>query len=163
MRRSANDWAEDLVNKPVVAGLKILGLLLGVGIVITVILWGFGVVASPWKGAGDAYQQKNSAQNWIAAQKGFNQQDEDIKADTAKIAIAKQDIAAYEQAHPNIGTGTPFDPVAQQDTNLHTTLTGLQQVCLTTVAGYNTDAESYLTQDFKGAGLPDRQDPSACQ
>jgi hypothetical protein len=162
MRRSAEEWADDLEGKPLVTGFKILGILLGTGIVIVMILWGFGVITAPWKGQGDAYQQKNSAQNWVAAQKTFHTEFNDVEAYKAKIAQSQKDITAYEIAHPQ-ANGTPFDPAAQQDANLHTVLTGLQQQCQNTVADYNTNAESYLTESWRDAQLPDHLDPATCQ
>lgn len=125
---------------------------------VVFLAWGLWVLLSPAKGAGDAYVQKNSANNWVAAQAGFHRDYETIKAFGQQISDAQQQLTSYEAAHPSLGNGTPYDPVAQQDTNLRTTLTGLQQQCQNTVSDYNTRAQSYLTRDFRDAGLPDRID-----
>lgn len=42
-------------------------------------------------------------------------------------------------------------------------LTGLTQQCQNVVTQYNTDSQSYLTQDFKDANLPEKLDPAACR
>lgn len=162
MRRSTEDWADELESRPIATGLKWWFGAIALIVVTVVLLFVFGVVTAPWKGKGDAYQQKNTSANWVAAQRAFHQQYNDIQAYKAKIAAAKRDLDDFEHAHPNLGNGTPYDPLAQQDQNLRTTLTGLGQQCQNTVTGYNTDAQSYLTQDFRDAGLPDRLDPSEC-
>jgi hypothetical protein len=161
MRRSIDDWMDDVESRPVVTGLKVLFGFLALAVLIAVGLWFLGVVASPWQGKGDAKKDKNSAANWIAAQRGFHQEREDVTAFQAKIATARQDLQAFEQSHPS--NGTPYDPNAQQAQNLRTTLTGLQQQCVNTVATYNTDAQSYLTEDWRDADLPDHLDPAACR
>jgi hypothetical protein len=160
MRRSMEDWAEELETRPVATILKWAAWPLVLASLLVVGLWVFGVLVAPWKGQGDARQQKNSAQNWISAQRTFHQEINDVDAFKTKIAGAKQDIADYDRTH--VGNGTPYDPVAQQDTNLRTVLSGLQQQCVNTVSGYNTDAQSYLTEDWRDANLPDHLDPTTC-
>jgi hypothetical protein len=163
MRRSVDDWAEDLDRRPVTVGLKLLGLFIGVIVVVCVALWGFGVISSPFKGKGDAYQEKNTSENWVAAQRAFHQEKNDYDAYLVKIAGAKDDVKTFEEAHPQLGNGTPYDPIAQQDGNLHTTLQAVQQQCVNVATQYNTDSQSYLTQDFKDAGLPESLDLTACR
>ena len=160
MRRSAEDWAEEWASRPVATTLKAVCGVLAAGLVLAVILWGFGVLVAPWEGQGDAHREKNSAANWVAAQRAFHQERNDVTAFQAKIATAKRDLEAFEQNHPS--NGTPYDPNAQQDQNLHATLTGLQQQCVNTVATYNTDAQSYLTEDWRDTDLPTQLDPTMC-
>lgn len=162
MAKSAERWADDLENKPVRTIVKAVAIVVAVVVVIFAILWGFGVVSAPWKGKGDAYREKESAQNWINAQRTFHQQFNDVQAYQAKIASAKTQLDDFTKVHPNVGNGTPFDPLLQQQSNLQTTVTGLQQSCQNTVADYNTNAQSYLTQDWRDAGLPEQLDLSMC-
>lgn len=163
MGRSVDDWAEDFEDAPVRTSVKVVVIVLAVLLVLGAAVWGLGVAFSWWKGQGDGYQQKNSAQNWITAQRGFHQAYNDIKVYGTKIADAKQALTDYQKAHPGIGNGTPWDPAAQQESNLQTTLTGLQQQCLNTVAQYNTDAKAYLTEDWRDAELPSQVDVGECQ
>lgn len=162
MRRSTEDWAEELETRPVATLLKWCGALIALILLVTVILWGFGVITAPWKGNGDAYQQNHTSQNWINAQRAFHQQYNDVEGFKAKIAAAKGELDRFERTHPNLGNGTPYDPAAQQDQNMRTTMTGLQQQCQNVVANYNTDAKSYLTEDWRDAGLPSQLDQAEC-
>ncbi len=160
--RSADGWAEDFEHKPLITGFKVVLWVVVLGILVTALLWGTGVVTAPWKGKGDAYIQKNSADNWVAAQRTFHQEDNDYTADLGKIRDAKAALATFE-------TGAKPDPNSiaafqwqQQDTNLRTDLTGLEQGCQQVAANYATDAQSYLTESFRDAGLPATLDAAAC-
>ncbi len=162
MPKSTEQWERDAENAPVRTTVKVIVIAVAVVLVVGAGVWGLGTAFSWFKGQGDGYRQKNSAQNWITAQRGFHQQYNDIQAYASKITVARKDLTDYQKAHPSTGNGTPYDPVAQQAGNLQTTLSGLQQQCMTTVAQYNTDAESYLTQDWRDADLPSHMDAEAC-
>jgi hypothetical protein len=162
MRRSVDDWAEEVESRPVVTLLKGLGLLIAVGLVVMTVLWGFGVVTAPWKGKGDAYQQKESSSNWVNAQRGFHDLDNKFETYKTQVEDAKAALAEVQKQYPT-SNGTPYDPGAQQVANARTTLTGLTQQCQNVVTQYNTDSQSYMTQDFKDAGLPEKLDPAACR
>ncbi|GAC1369340.1 MAG: hypothetical protein NVSMB39_1060 [Candidatus Saccharimonadales bacterium] len=135
------------------ATIWVIGIIVVVGLIGGGI-WAFNVFFSPAKGAGDAYAQKNSAQNWTNAQAQFNQDYQAVLAFDSQIADAQANLAQFEKAHPQLGNGTPYDPVAEQDANLRRTVTGLTQQCQNTVAAYNTRANSYLSKDFRDANLP---------
>jgi len=166
MPRSMSDWEREAEDRPVLTAKKIwfwtIGIVVATGVIVTVALWGFGVWTAPWKGQGDAYQQKHSASNWVSAQRGFHQKFNDVQGYKAKLVSARAELAAFDQAHPNVGNGTPYDPLLNQRTNLETTVTGLEQQCQNTVQAYNTDAESYLTEDWRDAKLPSRLETSEC-
>lgn len=166
MGRSTSDWDEEFDSRPVVTTLKFwfwtIGILLVTALVVTLALWGFGVWTAPWKGQGDAYQQKHSSSNWVPAQQGFHQEFNDVQGYKAKLVSARAALAAFDQAHPNVGNGTPYDPLLNQRTNLETTVTGLEQQCQNTVQQYNTDARSYLTEDWRDANLPDHLEVTEC-
>lgn len=166
MRRSTSDWEEELDSRPVVTTLKFWFLTVAVivctGMLVTVVLWGTGVWAAPWKGKGDAYQQKYSSSNWVSAQQGFHQKYNDVQGFRVKLQAARADLADFDAKHPNVGNGTPYDPLLNTRTNLQTTVTGLSQQCQTTVQDYNTDAQSYLTEEFRDAGLPATLEPTTC-
>lgn len=163
MSKSVDDWAEDFEDHPVRTTVKGFAIVIGVILVIGSVIWGLTVVFSGAKGQGDGVIRKNSAQNWISAQTAFHQQYESVKTAQVKIGAAKKSVEDFKRENPNIGNGTPWDPMAQQYGNLQTTLTGLQQGCMNTVSQYNTDAESYLTEEFRDAQLPDRLDPKMCE
>jgi hypothetical protein len=161
MRRSIFDWQDEAESRPVVTGLKALFAVLALVILLFAGLWFLDLVTSPLKGQGDAKKDKNSAANWVAAQRAFHQERNDVTAFQVKIAGARQALKAFEKDHP--GNGTPYDPNAQQAENLRTALTGLQQQCVNTVTTYNTDAQSYLTEDWRDADLPDHLELTACE
>ncbi|AWY05716.1 hypothetical protein SEA_GRETCHEN_28 [Microbacterium phage Gretchen] len=108
--------------------------------------WGVGVAVSGPKGQGDAYAQKNSAQNWTAAQARFEELYADIVATDRKITVAAEQKAA-----------DPGDKTAA-DTYL-----GTVNYCISAVGEYNAEARKYLAADFRAADLPaqiDNYDPS---
>lgn len=127
------------------------GLGWGLTILITcalvgVIGWGLTVATSKIRGEGDAVIQKNSSSNWVTAQREFNRTYQEIKADDRKINDAK--IALDEDPNNMV---------------LKTNYEGLKQHCNTLVGSYNTDARSYLKEEFRDADLPSEismSDPS---
>lgn len=130
-------------------------------LLILVGLWGLGVLTSPVRGAGDAYAQKNSAGNWVYAQKQF--QSEAKTFDTRKVQItdANRALVAW-RAGPHPADGMAVYTDAEHGRNLETTLTGLTTGCQNIAAEYNTDSHAYLSRQFKDADLPERLDPNAC-
>jgi hypothetical protein len=160
--RSADGWASDFQRKPGITVFKAVFWIVLLGVFVVVVLWTTGVVTAPWKGKGDAYIQKNSADNWVAAQRTFHQENNDYTADLVKIRDAKTALTQFEagaKPHPNSIAAFQWQ---QQDTNLRTTLTGLEQGCEQVAANYATDAQSYLTESFRDAGLPATLDAAAC-
>lgn len=159
---SADGWAEDFEDRPLITGAKALLWVAAIGVLVLAALWGFGVVTAPWKGKGDAYIQKNSAANWVAAQRTFHQEDNDYTTDLVKIGDAKATLAQFEAgAKPDPNSIAAFQ-WQQQDTNLRTDLAGLKLACEQVAANYATDAQSYLTESFRDAGLPATLDAAAC-
>jgi hypothetical protein len=154
--------AEDFEHKPLITGAKVLFWITLIVVVLLAALWGTGVLTAPWKGKGDAYVKQQSADNWVAAQRTFHQQNNDFTADLGKIKGARQELSQFEggaKPDPNSISGFQWQ---QQDTNLRTTLTGLTQNCQQLAADYDTNAQSYLTKEFRDAGLPDTLDAAAC-
>lgn len=100
-------------------------------------VWGITVAVSGPKGQGDAEIKKNSAENWVAAQAQFERDYQDILATDQKITNAYTAL----QANPD-------------DKTLQTNYAGLTSYCLSKVAGYNADARSFLSEDFRSADLP---------
>lgn len=162
MRRSMSDWDEEAQSRPVATGLKIWFGVIGLLVATAIVLWGTGVFTSWFKGKGDAYQQKNSSSNWVTAQRGFHDLNNKFETFKTQVADAKQALADVQAQYPT-SNGTPYDPGAQQVNNARITLTGLTQQCQNVVTQYNTDSQSYLTQDFKDEGLPEKLDPAACR
>lgn len=139
MSYSNEEWKNDkkLVNRGVWYVLRWVLLFVGVSIVIGAIVWGANVLISGPKGQGDAIVEKNSSENFIAAQAEFERGWQDIKSTDQKIALATVTLAQ-----------DPEDKTAQQ------TLAGLQSYCLSAVAEYNANARSFLSEDFRAADLP---------
>lgn len=154
-------WEDRFEERPVRTSIQlVLGLLAG-GAVIGLLVWGAIVFFSGVKGQGDSVVKKNSSDNFISAQAGFVRDNEEFQADLVKIRDAAKQVKDFEAAHPT-GNGTPYDPNAEQAQNLRTTLTGSTQSCQSIAADYNARSQSYLSQDFKDANLPDRLDPAQC-
>jgi len=140
----SNDiWREDrkALNRGMRWGLLWTIIIIVVVAIIGAIIWGINVAASGPKGVGDGIIQKNSAENWIAAQAKFEAQYADIVATDTKIELAKA----------NLDT----DP---SDKTLQTQYTGLVSYCLSVAAEYNADARSYLSEEFRAADLPSQID-----
>lgn len=131
------------INRGGLFGLSWLMIIILVVALIGIATWGFKVVTSDAKGRGDAVVQKNSAENWVNAQREFNRTFQEIKSDDRKINDAKVALEA--------------DPTNQV---LKTNYEGLKQHCNTLVGNYNTDARSYLKEEFRDADLPSEIDLS---
>lgn len=156
-----NSWEKGFDKRPVRTGLRFTLAVVGCVLLVSAIVWGVTVVVSGIKGQGDSVKTKNSSDNFLSAQAGFVRDNEEFTADLLKIRDAKQAVASFEATHPT-SNGTLYDPNAEQDQNLHTTLTGLTQSCQSVAADYNTRSQSYLSQDFKNAALSERLDPAQC-
>lgn len=133
-------------------GTKYLGLgivwwiiLLVVALIIGIAGWAFTVATSEVKGQGDAVIQRNSAENWLAAQKRFEDNYADIDATIVKI----------EQARPRITDGS-----ATEEERIR--FDGLRSYCASVVADYNADARDFLQEEFRAADLPSSISPSTC-
>lgn len=171
MARSVEDWADDFQDRPFktsakfgVRAIVVCTVCVIAALACTAVVWGLMTGGSYWWGQAGATQQKNSSQNFIDAQARFHNDQNAVTADQAKIVDAKAAIAQFDAAHPGYqGNGTPYDPLAQQETNLQTTLTGLQQGCQNEVTDYNDAAQGFLTADWRDAGLPEELSLSSCE
>ena len=126
---------------------RIIWTAIAVVIGIFVLSWGgyaLTVAMSGPKGIGDGIKQKNSADNWIAAQKDFEQRHQEILSLDKKIALHKEALKS-----------DPKDPILQ------TNVTGVASSCMSAVADYNAKSRSYLSEDFKSSDLPYQIDDAA--
>lgn len=105
--------------------------------VIGIVAWLFTVGFSEPKGRGDAVIEKNSADNWVSAQKEFND--------------LYQNILSTDR---NIGTAKTAWDADKDNAVLQTNYNGLVNSCNDLVGDYNSLARSYLAQDFRDADLP---------
>lgn len=112
---------------------------------ISIAGWGFRVLTSGVKGAGDATIQKNSGTNQIVQDARFQQLFESYNGSIAKIGIA----AAAVEASPN-------------DKTAKVNLTGAQQYCVDIVNQYNALASSFIAEDFRGTNLPSTLNQTTC-
>jgi len=101
------------------------------------------VALSGPKGVGDAIKTKNSASNWTAAQKEFEQRYEEVKA-----------LDKIIKTHADALAKNPDNQILQ------TNVTGVTAGCISAVADYNADSRSYLMEDFKSVDLPYQIDDS---
>jgi hypothetical protein len=108
-----------------------------VGVLVSGALWGLGVLLSGPRGVGDAIVEKNSAENWTAAQARFEDLYQEILASDRRIDIA------YDAK-----TASPDDRTAEQ------TYTGTLSYCTSVVAQYNAEARKFLSEEFRAANLP---------
>jgi hypothetical protein len=161
MARSVDEWADRFIEKPVSTTVKVGSILIMIGFIFTAAIWGLQTNFSYWWGQGGAIQQKNSTQNFVAAQAQFLRDLALIHADQQNMRTTQRMIDQFNTAHPNYeGNGSPYDPLAQQLNNYETTLAGQQQGCQATVADYDTAARAYLTADWRDANLPETLDPT---
>lgn len=117
---------------------------LGVIVVVAVLfvmalgalVWGIQVATSPAKGAGDAFQTKNSGTNRIAAQERFEDLYQEILASDKRIDVAAD---AYKR-----------NKSGSNEVNL----TGAITYCQSVVADYNAEARKYTSEQFRAADLP---------
>ncbi len=112
------------------------------------------MATSNTKGRGDAAIIKNSATNRIEAQAQYHDNFESIRSLDQRLSDAQATLDAFNRQHPTVGNGTAYDPLAEQQTNLQTTVTGLQQQCRRVVGEYNASTEQYTARDFRDADLP---------
>lgn len=108
-----------------------------IAVMLVIGLWFLGVAWSKPQGEGEAYRQKNSAENWVKKQKEFQQNYNSIKSQDKQIQVAYDAKKA--------------DPTDQRkDINY----TGLVNNCISAVGSYNSLAQEYDAKDFKDASLP---------
>lgn len=119
--------------KSIAVGLAVLVGLLAVGWGA----WALNVAMSPVKGTGEAYAQRNSAQNWTTAQGRFEDLYAEVVAADQKVAIAKERL-----------------DLERTDRTAQDTYYGTRNVCLSIVADYNAEARKYLSENFRAADLP---------
>jgi hypothetical protein len=129
-------------------------------IVLPLGLWLGGVFASPLVGKADAYKAKHGAENWTQAQAGFERDFASVKKLDQQTEDAKDDLDAFVKAHPDIGNGSVYDPLAEQLANLSRDHRGVRQQCQNAVANYNAEARVYTLRDFRSADLPSAIDES---
>ena len=126
-------------------------------------IWGIRVATSDTRGAGNVEIERNSAENRIRAQAFFEQSFEDVKKFDVQIADAQKAYGNFIATNPK---PTADDVVAaqiytQQLNSRQTTLTGLQQQCQNTVAGYNAKARETLAAEWRSRELPYQIDGSS--
>lgn len=164
--KSAEDHEREFEERPLWKSWKWI-----IGAIVVVLLIGGGLFAlrvatSGVVGRGQAHIDKNDAKNFEAAQSGFHREYNDYLAIVGRngtLAVAVKNKATWEKQHPEPVT----DPIAdnnwsEQDGGYQTTVDGLTQNCHNIVSSYNTDSESYLTQDFKDHGLPATLSDAGC-
>lgn len=104
---------------------------------ISIGIWALTVLLSGPRGVGDAVIEKNSSENWVAAQAEFERGYQDVLSTDQKITVAYAALQADSE-----------------NKTLQQNYTGLQSYCLSAAAEYNANARSYLSEDFRAADLP---------
>ncbi len=112
-------------------------LIILIALVVGALIWGANVLLSGPRGQGDAIVQKNSSENFIAAQARFEDLYQEIEASQGNIDIAKNALAN--------------DP---DDRTLQTNLNGVLAHCNNTVGDYNAEARKFLSEEFRAVDLP---------
>lgn len=114
-------------------------------VLLTVILWGTGVLWAGPKGAGDAHKTNESGTNRIAKQEMFEQLYADIQVADKRVGM----FALARQASPDS---------YQASVNYE----GAVNHCNQLVANYDAEARKQTSADWKAADLPaeiDQSDP----
>lgn len=99
---------------------------------------------APWSGRAKAYRQQQSGDNRIAQNSQFFNLKAQYDADVLKIPVLKQAAQAGGTVEK-------------------TNLTGITFHCLDMVQQYAALSGSYISKDFKDAGLPAVLDAEACR
>jgi hypothetical protein len=159
LKYNADGSLADMTDKEVVDTTKRWGMwafIIGVvlAVVIPAAVWGISVATSNTAGRGNAVKLKNNASNRTQAQALFHTRFEGIKALDQKLTDAQGQLDAFNKAHPNVGNGTAFDPLLEQQSNFQRSVTGAQQQCRNAVADYNASTETFTLRDFKDSDLP---------
>jgi hypothetical protein len=154
-------WERNLERRPMSTGGFWALCVVAIVLIIVSFVWALHVLTSPVRGAGDAYAEKNGAGNFIAQQHYFFATHEDYKATIQKITDARNTVKT-EQTAQRPADGLAAYEAQRQLTADQATVQQLTQHCQDDAAGYNTAAQAYLSEDFRGAGLPYRLDPAVC-
>lgn len=147
MNRNYDSWREDRrdLNRGFRLGLGWWVIIVIVALLIGAWIWGLTVATSGVRGQGDGIIRKNSADNWISAQRAF-----------------EQNYADYESTLTRIDTFHAAYEADQSDAVAKTNWLGSISYCTELVADYNADARSYLSEDFQASDLPYQLDPTTC-
>lgn len=118
--------------------------------------WGISVATSGPRGAGDVVRQRNDADNRISAQAFFEDTYATIKAQDQKLTDAQNALDEFMAATPQPDNSdmVQVQLYTQQLKAKQTTVTGLQQICLTAVGNYNAEARKTIRGDWRSEDLP---------
>lgn len=133
------------VAKGIGAGWILVIVFLVLGGLLTAGIWGFNVLTSNAKGAGDTVIKNNSVQNRTEKQEKFEKLFAQVQTNKDLVAQHTKTVAA-----------NPDDKTAQQ------TLSGVQSACVASVNTYNAEARKVLSMDWKAADLPDSLTTAGC-
>lgn len=156
-----NDFAE---RHPVAHGLSIFFGFILIVFATSAFIMGLKTNFSYWWGQQGATQEKNSARNFITAQRGFLQEKNDVDGFGQTIKLDLSRISDFDAAHPNLANEDALSAMQdrQDRASLVSDLNGVQQQCINTVTQYNTDAQAFLTADWRSANLPEQLSLNAC-
>ena len=115
-------------------------------VILSVVWWTLRVSTSDIKGQGDGVIEKNSSENWIAAQARFEDLYQDVVASDRKIQIAYDELQA-----------DPANPT------LKTNYSSMKSICVNSVGQYDAEARKYLSAEWRAEDLPyqiDLTDPN---
>jgi hypothetical protein len=120
-------------------------------IVVTIAVWGLGIVTAPWVGRQNAHRTINNPTNQIFQYNHFFQLDADIHADATNLKTQETVLA-------NTSKPQPGDIVSEQTyQELVTNVTGLSAQCEALIAQYNNNAVAYTTATFRSHSLPPQE------
>lgn len=125
-------------------------------ILLPMLVWGISVATSSVRGSGDIVQQRNDADNRISAQAFFEDTYATIKAQDLKLTEAQADLEEFIATNPQPSSSdlVQVQLYTQQLKAKQTTVTGLQQICLTAVGSYNAEARKTIRGDWRSEDLP---------
>lgn len=139
----------------------VLLVVIGIGYGIYWVFFSADVATSGVRGAGEQTKQVNSAHNREDWENKFADLKKAYDSQVKQIPGAKQALADWDKA--NGQKGDPFGTLAEQRQSLVTDLSGLRAMCHTNAQAFNTDSQrTNVGAQFKGKGMPDTLDDSAC-
>lgn len=125
---------------------------------ISAATFGMRVATAGLVGRGEAHIQKESANNRIAQNSAFYAQYESIQKYDKQIKDAQKDLDDWVRENGNKLETSPLNTLSQRRAFLEETVKAFRNSCQTTATNYNTDAQAYISKDFRDANLPERID-----
>src|SRR3989338_6877145 len=92
------EWGNRFEQKPASTTLRLLLVVFGIVVVLSVLGWAFGIITLPFRSATGVVERTLNPDNIIYNYEWFKQQNEDVKAIDVKLAAAEQAQTSFEES-----------------------------------------------------------------